>query len=158
MVAPATLASFVPDVGPLQTLQGLFSPGSMLYLFLYTAMVIFFTFFYTAVVFNPADVAENMKKQGGYIPGIRPGRQTAEFIDKVLTRITSGGAIYLAAVCLLPEVLLYRYNVPFYFGGTSLLIVVGVALDTVNQIESHLLTQHYDGMIRTGSNRRRRNR
>ena len=125
---------------------------------LYTGMVIFFTFFYTAVVFNPADVAENMKKQGGYIPGIRPGRQTAEFIDKVLTRITSGGAIYLAAVCLLPEILLYKYNVPFYFGGTSLLIVVGVALDTVNQIESHLLTQHYDGMIRTGQDRGRRNR
>jgi preprotein translocase subunit SecY len=97
------------------------------------------------VTFNPVDVADNLKKYGGYVPGIRPGKKTAEYIDGVLTRITFGGALYVSAVCVLPTVLAAKYNVPFYFGGTALLIVVGVALDTVNQIESHLITRHYEG-------------
>jgi len=108
---------------------------------------VFFAFFYTAVTFNPVDVADNLKKFGGYIPGVRPGKQTAEYIDRVLTRITSGGAIYIAAVCVLPNVLIaYFSNLPFYFGGTALMIVVGVALDTVNQIESYLITRNYEGI------------
>ena len=108
-------------------------------------MIIFFCYFYTAVTFNPVDVADNMKKYGGYIPGIRPGKKTAEYIDKVLSRITFGGALYLSAVCVLPTVLIINFDIQFFFGGTSLLIVVGVALDTVRQIESHLITRHYDG-------------
>jgi preprotein translocase subunit SecY len=118
--------------------------------------IIFFCYFYTAVTFNPVDVAENMKKFGGYIPGIRPGQKTAEYIDKVLTRITLGGAIYVAAVCVLPTILIRRFNIPFYFGGTSLLIVVGVALDTVQQIEAHMLTRHYEGLMKKGRLKGRR--
>jgi preprotein translocase subunit SecY len=108
-------------------------------------LIIFFCYFYTAVTFNPVDVADNLKKYGGYIPGIRPGKKTAEYIDRVLSRITMGGALYLSAVCVLPTILITRFDVPFFFGGTGLLIVVGVALDTVKQIESHLITRHYDG-------------
>jgi len=111
-------------------------------------------FFYTAIVFNPADVADNMKKYGGFIPGIRPGKRTAEYIDKVLTRITLGGAAYISLVCVLPSVLMTQLNVPFYFGGTSLLIVVGVAIDTVGQIESHLITRNYEGFLTTGKIKR----
>ena len=107
--------------------------------------IIFFAYFYTAVTFNPVDVADNLKKYGGYIPGIRPGKKTADYIDHVLSRITFGGAIYMSAVCVLPGILAAKYNVPFQFGGTGLLIVVGVALDTVQQIESHLITRHYEG-------------
>jgi preprotein translocase subunit SecY len=109
------------------------------------ALIIFFCYFYTAVTFNPVDVADNLKKYGGYIPGIRPGKRTAEYIDRVLSRITIGGALYLSAICVLPTLLASAYDVPFKFGGTGLLIVVGVGLDTVRQIESHLITQHYDG-------------
>jgi preprotein translocase subunit SecY len=108
------------------------------------------------VTFNPNDVAENMKKFGGYIPGLRPGQKTAEYIDKVLTRITLGGALYVSAVCVLPTILYRRFNVPFYFGGTSLLIVVGVALDTVQQIEAHMLTRHYEGLMKKGRLKGRR--
>ena len=111
------------------------------------------SFFYTAVTFNPVDVAENMKKYGGYIPGIRPGKRTADYIDRVLTRITLGGAIYVSTVCVLPSILISKFNVPFYFGGTALLIVVGVAIDTVSQIESHMLTRHYDGFLKKGGSR-----
>ena len=107
---------------------------------LYVGFIFFFCYFYTAVTFNPVDVADNMKKHGGYIPGIRPGKRTADYIDRVLTRITLGGAIYVSAVCVLPSILITRFNVPFYFGGTALLIVVGVAIDTIAQIESHMLT------------------
>jgi preprotein translocase subunit SecY len=107
--------------------------------------IVFFTYFYTAVTFNPVDVADNLKKYGGYVPGIRPGKKTADYIDGVLTRITFGGSLYVASVCVLPTILATKYNVPFYFGGTALLIVVGVALDTVQQIESHLITRHYEG-------------
>ena len=114
----------------------------------YRILIFFFCYFYTAVTFNPSDVAENMKKHGGFIPGIRPGKRTADYIDRVLTRITLGGAIYVSAVCVLPSLLVTRLNVPFYFGGTALLIVVGVAIDTVAQMESHMLTRHYEGFLK----------
>ena len=126
------------------------SPGSWLYNFLYVGFIFFFCYFYTAVTFNPVDVADNMKKYGGFIPGIRPGKRTADYIDKVLTRITFGGAVYVSAVCVLPTFLITEFHVPFYFGGTALLIVVGVAIDTVGQIESHLLTRHYEGFMKKG--------
>jgi len=119
-------------------------------------MIVFFCYFYTAVTFNPVDVAENMQKHGGFIPGIRPGKRTADYIDRVLTRITLGGAIYVSAVCVLPSILITRFNVPFYFGGTALLIVVGVAIDTVAQMESHMLTRHYEGFLKKGGIRGRR--
>jgi preprotein translocase subunit SecY len=125
-------------------------PGGPIYVVLYTTIIIFFTYFYTAIVFNPMEVAENMRKNGGFIPGIRPGKKTAEFIDKVLSRITLPGSIFLAFIAVLPDLLIARAGVPFYFGGTGLLIVVGVALDTLQQIESHLLMRHYDGFLKKG--------
>jgi preprotein translocase subunit SecY len=125
-------------------------PGALLYNLVYVGFIVFFCYFYTAVTFNPADVADNMKKYGGYIPGIRPGKRTADFIDRVLTRITFGGALYVSAVCVLPTILIARFNVPFYFGGTALLIVVGVAIDTISQMESHMLARHYEGFIKKG--------
>lgn len=143
---PATLASFV-DIPVMQTIQDLLRPGSIVYEIVFVGFIIFFCFFYTAVQFNPEDVAENMKKNGGYIPGIRPGARTAEYIDKVLTRITLGGALYVSAVCVLPSVLITQFNVPFYFGGTALLIVVGVSIDTVAQLESHMITRNYEGFL-----------
>src|SRR5579864_696847 len=115
---------------------------------LYAAMIIFFCFFYTAVVFNPQETADNLKKYGGFIPGIRPGSATAEYFDYVLTRLTAVGSLYVVAVCLLPEILISRYGVPFYFGGTSLMIIVSVTMDTVTQIQSHLLAHQYEGLIR----------
>jgi len=123
-------------------------PGTWIYDLIFVAFIIFFAYFYTAVTFNPVEVADNMKKYGGYIPGIRPGKKTAEFIDRVLTRITFAGAIYVAAICVLPTILITGFNVPFYFGGTALLIVVGVAMDTVSQIEAHMLTRHYEGFLK----------
>jgi len=141
---PATIANFV-DHPWVKVFSDAMMPGTWLYNSLYIAMIVFFAFFYTAVQFDPMDVADGMKKNGGFIPGIRPGKKTAEYIDTVLTRITVLGAIYLSAICVLPMFLQARMNVPFYFGGTALLIVVGVALDTVSQIESHLITRHYDG-------------
>ena len=114
---------------------------------IYVLLIVFFCYFYTAVTFNPDDVAENMKKYNGFVPGIRPGKRTAEYIDRILTRITLGGAIYLSVVCVLPTLLMIRFGIPFYFGGTSLLIVVGVALDTVAQVDSHLLTREYEGLL-----------
>jgi preprotein translocase subunit SecY len=142
LLFPATLATWVPAFKPFADAM---TRGGWIYQGMYVIGIIFFTYFYTAVTFNPVDVADNLKKYGGYIPGIRPGKKTAEYIDGVLTRITFGGALYVSAVCVLPTVLAAKYNVPFYFGGTALLIVVGVALDTVNQIESHLITRHYEG-------------
>ncbi len=149
MVFPATVSSFAgQDRFPwLAAFNAAMRQDQMLYNVLYVAMIIFFCYFYTAVTFNPDDVAENMKKYNGFIPGIRPGKQTAEYIDRILTRITLGGALYLSAVCVLPTFLMVRFGVPFYFGGTSLLIVVGVALDTVAQIDSHLLTREYEGLL-----------
>jgi preprotein translocase subunit SecY len=121
------------------------APGQWLYNTIFVGLIIFFAFYYTAVTFNPVDVAENLKKQGGYIPRIRPGTETAEYIDRLLTRLTAGGAVYLAVICVLPTIMINEFNIPFYYGGTGLLIVVGVSLDTVAQIEAHLMTKHYDG-------------
>lgn len=149
---PATLASFI-EVPWMQSVASAMTPGNIAYEVLYVGFIFFFCYFYTAVTFNPADVADNMKKQGGYIPGIRPGKRTADYIDRVLTRITLGGAIYVSAVCVLPSVLMTKFNVPFYFGGTALLIVVGVAIDTIQQIESHMLARHYEGFLKKGGAR-----
>jgi preprotein translocase subunit SecY len=147
LVLPATIAQYFPDSAVMAKVQGALAPTEWAYNIIFVALIVFFAFFYTAVTFNPVDVADNLKKFGGYIPGVRPGKQTAEYIDRVLTRITSGGAIYIAAVCVLPNVLIaYFSNLPFYFGGTALMIVVGVALDTVNQIESYLITRNYEGI------------
>jgi preprotein translocase subunit SecY len=161
LMFPLTIGSFLPK--PLleahpwvaSALQN-FGPQAILYNLLYVAFIFFFCYFYTAVTFNPNDVADNMKKFGGYIPGIRPGQKTAEYIDKVLTRITLGGAIYVSAICVLPTLLYSEFKVSFYFGGTSLLIVVGVALDTVQQIEAHMLSRHYEGLMRKGRLKGRR--
>ena len=144
---PATVASFV-DVPIMQAIADALQPGNIWYEALFVGFIFFFCYFYTAVTFNVVDVADNMKKQGGYIPGIRPGKRTADYIDKVLTRITLGGAIYVSAVCVLPSVLITQFDVPFYFGGTALLIVVGVAIDTIAQIESHMLARHYEGFLK----------
>jgi len=122
--------------------------GQPLYLLIYVSMIVFFAFFYTAIVFNPEETAENLRKYGGYIPGIRPGKSTADYLDFVLTRLTVLGAAYLSAICILPELLISKYAVPFYFGGTSLLIVVTVTLDTVGQIQSHLLAHQYEGLVK----------
>ena len=149
---PATLASFIA-VPWMQSVASAMRPGNIAYETLYVGFIFIFCYFYTAITFNPADVADNMKKQGGYIPGIRPGKRTADYIDRVLTRITLGGAIYVSAVCVLPSVLMTKFNVPFYFGGTALLIVVGVAVDTIQQIESHMLTRHYEGFLKKGGAR-----
>jgi preprotein translocase subunit SecY len=143
---PATITGFI-QVPWVQTLGSHLAPGSLLYTLLYVSLIVFFCFFYTAVVLNPVDMADNMKKYGGFIPGIRPGQRTADFIYKVLTRITFAGAIYLAIVCVIPELLIYKMNMPFYFGGTSLLIVVGVGLDTAQQIENHMLMRNYEGFL-----------
>lgn len=151
---PATLASFFEDVAVMQYISAALRPGALIYELMFVSFIFFFCYFYTAIVFNPADVAENMKKYGGYIPGIRPGKRTADYIDKVLTRITLGGATYISLVCVLPSILMTKLNVPFYFGGTSLLIVVGVAMDTVGQVESHLITRNYDGFLKTGKIKR----
>jgi len=147
---PATLASFM-SFEWMQKVAAAMMPGNLFYETLYVGFIFFFCYFYTAVTFNPADVADNMKKYGGFIPGIRPGKRTADYIDKVLTRITLGGACYVSAICVLPSILVQQFNVPFYFGGTALLIVVGVAIDTISQIESHLLTRHYDGFLKKGA-------
>lgn len=146
---PATIAQFV-QVEWVQNAAKAITPGGWIYSLLYVGFIFFFAYFYTAVTFNPVDVAENMKKYGGFIPGIRPGKRTADYIDRVLTRITLGGATYLAIVCVLPTVLIGQFNVPFYFGGTALLIVVGVAMDTMSQIESHLMQRHYEGFMKKG--------
>ena len=144
LMFPAQIAHFI-NSSWMNAVQDALSPGDWRYNVLYVGLIVFFCYFYTAVTFNPVDVADNLKKQGGFIPGIRPGKKTAEFIDKVLTRITAGGAAYVSFVCVLPTILMAEFKVPFYFGGTGLMIVVGVALDTVQQIESHLLTRHYEG-------------
>lgn len=159
LMAPATLGTFWKN-DAVTAIQAAFAPGHWLYNYSYIALIVFFSYFYTAMMFNPVDVADNLKKHGGYIPGIRPGRQTAEYIDHLLTRLTGAGALYLAGVCILPTILITEFGVPFSFGGTGLLIVVGVSLDTVAQVEAQLLTRHYDGLQgpggggRSGSRRR----
>ena len=155
LLFPATIASFIKH--PItRSISDALTPGRVGYELLFVAFIIFFCYFYTAVTFNPVDVADNMKKYGGFVPGIRPGKKTAEYIDKILTRITLGGAIYVSVICVLPSILIARFNVPFYFGGTGLLIVVGVAMDTVQQIESHLITRHYEGFLKKGQMKGRR--
>ena len=144
---PATIAQFIKHPWA-QAISTLLRFGGVPYTIIYGAGIIFFTYFYTAIIFNPTDVADNMKKYGGYVPGIRPGSKTAEFIERILDRITLVGALYLAGISILPEIMITQMNVPFYFGGTSLLIVVGVALDTVQQVESHLLMRHYEGFLK----------
>jgi preprotein translocase subunit SecY len=152
MMFPATIGSFIA-IAWIQNIVSAITPGSIIYEVLFVGLIFFFCYFYTAITFNPDDVAENMKKHGGYIPGIRPGKRTADYIERVLTRITLGGAIYVSAVCVLPSILISKFNVPFYFGGTALLIVVGVAIDTVSQIESHMLTRHYEGFLKKSGDR-----
>jgi preprotein translocase subunit SecY len=144
---PATVASLV-DVPWVQTVSNWLTPDRFLYNVFFVAFIIFFCYFYTAVTFNPIDVADNIKKQGGYIPGIRPGKATSEHLDTVLSRLTFAGAIYISVVCVLPTILIGQFNVPFYFGGTSLLIVVGVGLDTAAQIEAHLISRSYEGFMK----------
>ena len=150
LLLPMTAISMNSGQGPgwLSDVASILGRGQPLYMFMYAAAIIFFTFFYTSVVFNPADTADNLKKNGGFVPGIRPGKNTAAYLDYVLTRLTVCGALYLTAVSLLPELLISQYAVPFYFGGTSLLIVVTVTMDTVGQIQSHLLAHQYEGLIK----------
>jgi len=155
LLFPATIAGFA-EVGWVKAIADQIAPGKVLYTATYVAMIIFFAFFYTAIVFNPVDIADNLKKYGGFIPGIRPGRKTSDYLYRVLTRITLGGAIYLSAVCVLPDIFYKAFHVTFYFGGTSLLIVIGVALDTVSQIESHLIQRHYGGFLKGVSVKGRR--
>lgn len=147
---PATIASLV-DIPWVRTVAGMMTPSNWLYNVLFVAFIVFFCYFYTAVTFNPVDVAENVKRQGGYVPGIRPGSETADYLDLVLGRLTFAGAIYVSAVCVLPTILISRFNVPFYFGGTALLIVVGVGLDTAAQIEAHLISRSYEGFMKGAS-------
>lgn len=155
MMFPATIGSFI-QIDWVQKASAAMSPGTVYYYICYVAMIVFFCFFYTAVTFKPDDVAENLKKHGGFIPGIRPGKRTAEFIDKVLTRLTVVGAIYLSAVCVLPTILISQFNIPFYFGGTALLIVIGVGIDTIAQVESHLHMRNYEGFMKQGKIQGRR--
>jgi len=152
---PATIANFAPD-GWMKDIAGYLMPGKVGYELLYVAFIFFFCFFYTAVTFKPDDVADNMKKFGGYVPGIRPGKKTAEYIENILEKLTFSGAIYVSLVCVLPSILITQFNIPFYFGGTSLLIIVGVAMDTASQVESHLLTRQYEGFMKKGHIARRR--
>ncbi|MBD3336517.1 MAG: preprotein translocase subunit SecY [Candidatus Eisenbacteria bacterium] len=156
VVFPGTLASFFPGSETMQTLVQIFRPGDFLYSVLYGLLIIFFSYFYTAIVLNPVDLADNMKKYGGFIPGVRPGQTTAKYIDRIMTRITLPGSLYLAGIAILPDILIRQLGIPFYFGGTSLLIIVGVALDTLQQIESHLLIRHYDGFLKKGKLKSRR--
>lgn len=155
IIFPATIGQFLKTPA-IEYVTSWLHPGTGVYELIFVGLIIFFCYFYTAVTFNPVDVADNMKKYGGYIPGIRPGPKTSQYIDKVLTRLTFGGAVYISLVCVLPQILISRFNAPFYFGGTSLLIVVGVALDTLVQIESHMIQRHYEGFIRTGRIKGRR--
>jgi preprotein translocase subunit SecY len=158
LLMPMTVIGLSAGSGPewMTQVAAYLGRGQPLYLFLYISMVVFFAFFYTAVVFNPKETADNLKKYGGFVPGIRPGKNTAEYLDWVLTRLTVVGAGYLAAICLLPELLISQYSVPFYFGGTSLLIVVTVTMDTVTQVQSHLLAHQYEGLIKKSKLRGRR--
>ena len=152
---PATIAQFV-DHPWMQTVSAMLTPGTAGYSVIFVGAIFFFCYFYTAVIFNPVDVADNMKKHGGYVPGIRPGTKTSEYIDQILSRLTFYGAVYLSLICILPDYLIKYFNIPFYFGGTSLLIVVGVSLDTMQQIESHLVMRSYDGFVKKGRLKSRR--
>ncbi len=155
MMFPATIGGLI-QIDWIQRVSASLNPGTIYYYILFTGFIVFFCFFYTAVTFNPVDVAENLKKHGGFIPGIRPGKKTADFIDKALTRLTVIGAIYVSVICVMPTVLISKFNVPFYFGGTALLIVVGVAIDTISQIESHMVMRNYEGFMKKGRIKGRR--
>ncbi|HYZ62787.1 MAG TPA: SecY family transport protein, partial [Acetobacteraceae bacterium] len=158
LLLPATVASFETGTSRsiIADITSYLAHGQPLYMVLYVALIVFFAFFYTAIVFNPVETADNLRKYGGFIPGIRPGKNTSDYLDYVLTRLTVVGSLYLSAVCILPEILVSQYAVPFYFGGTSLLIVVSVTMDTVAQIHSHLLAHQYEGLIRKAKLRGRR--
>lgn len=146
LMFPATIANF-SDIEFLNAMADYFRPDSVLYNICFVSLIVFFCFFYTAIVFDPKDISENLKKQGAFVPGIRPGYKTNEYIDKVLTRLTLWGSLYISTVCVLPMLLMKQFNVPFYYGGTSLLIVVGVAMDTMAQVQSHLISGRYDGLL-----------
>ncbi|MGQ9570123.1 MAG: preprotein translocase subunit SecY [Thermodesulfovibrionales bacterium] len=152
---PATVAGFIA-IPWVQSVAKQLAPGTLIHSILYVGLIIFFAYFYTAIIFNPVDIADNLKKYGGFIPGIRPGQKTSEYIYRVLSRLTFVGGIYLSIVCIIPEILITKFHVPFYFGGTSILITVGVALDTVSQIETHLITRSYEGLLKRGRIRGRR--
>jgi len=156
MFVPNTIAQFFPNVEFVQSFQQWFVPGEWAYNIFYGLLIVFFTYFYTAIIFNPIDISDNLKKSGGFIPGIRPGKHTAEFLDKILTRITLPGAFFLAFISIVPFVIISAFNVSFFLGGTSVLIVVGVALDTINQLESHLMMRNYDGFLKKGKIRGRK--
>jgi preprotein translocase subunit SecY len=147
LMFPLTIGQFSNSPGIQQFISTYLDPGSPLYQVVYVGLIIFFCYFYTAIMIDPSDVAENIKRSGAYIPGIRPGKKTAEHIDRILTRVTLIGALYMSAVCVLPTLLALRSGVPFYFGGTALLIVVGVGLDTIAQIEAHLVSRQYEGFV-----------
>jgi preprotein translocase subunit SecY len=149
IVFPTTITQFI-DHPLMQNISQSLAPGSLIYSLVTIVLIFFFCYFYTSIIFNPVDVADNMKKYGGYVPGIRPGKRTAEYIERILTRLTFVGAIYLSFVVILPTYLIRFLNVPFFFGGTALLIVVGVAMDTMQQIESHLVMRHYEGFVKRG--------
>ncbi|MFA6809607.1 MAG: preprotein translocase subunit SecY [Desulfoplanes sp.] len=155
LMFPATIANF-SNVQWIKQLSSFFNPGSLVYNIVYVAMIVFFCFFYTAIIFDPKDIAENLKKQGAFVPGIRPGVKTKEYIDKVLGRLTFWGAIYISVVCIFPMMMIRQFNVPFYYGGTALLIVVGVAMDTMSQVQSYLITGQYDGLMTKGKIKGRR--
>lgn len=156
LMAPLTVIAFLPANPISDAIRNAIQRGGLVYYTAYTSLIVFFCFFYTAVVFNPTDVADNLKKYGGYVPGIRPGKNTADYIDRVLSRITFGGALYIALICLLPDFLITKFKVSFFFGGTTLLILVGVALDTVSQIQTFLLTRDYEGFMKNAKLRGRR--
>ncbi|ACV69329.1 preprotein translocase subunit SecY [Desulfohalobium retbaense] len=155
LMFPATVANF-SQVQWMQEFSNYFRPGSTIYTLVFVALILFFCYFYTAIIFDPKDIADNLRKQGGFIPGIRPGLKTKQYIDKVLSRITLWGALYVAAICVLPMLLISQFNVPFYFGGTALLIVVGVAMDTMGQIQSHVISNQYQGLMQKAGLRGRR--
>jgi preprotein translocase subunit SecY len=149
LLFPATVAGF-STIDWLQQVVAWFQPTSIVYNVVFVALIFFFCFFYTAIIFEPKDIAENLKKAGGFVPGIRPGEKTREYIDNVLTRLTLWGGIYISIISVLPMLLIAQFNVPFYFGGTSLLILVGVAIDFMGQVESHLISQQYEGLMNKG--------
>jgi len=156
MFVPAQLASFFPNIGMAQDFGNAFLPGHWVYSLVFTILIVFFAYFYTAIMYNPKDIADNLKKSGGFIPGVRPGRRTAEFIDQILTRVTLPGAIFLAVISVGPLYLKDKLNMTFYIGGTSVLIAIGVALETLRQFQTHLQNQHYEGFMRKGKIRGRR--
>jgi preprotein translocase subunit SecY len=153
---PTTLSSFLLKSNWAEAISGLMQPGTWLYTSIYGILIVFFAYFYTAIVINPVDLADNMKKYGGFIPGIRPGEKTSQYIDKILTRITLPGALFFAFIAILPLYMMRFTGVPVYFGGTTLIIIVGVALDTVQQIEAQLMMRHYEGFLKKGKVRGRR--